>query len=74
MAQVLYGFNIEVRSMEVAAISLATGRDECQARGRHINSRFSNAYRACALYFGPGTPVRPCSYSAPSLPYNGPAT
>jgi hypothetical protein len=73
MAQAPYGFDTEGRSTEVAAISLATGRDKCQGRGRHMNSRFSEAYRACALYFGPGTPARPCSYSASSLPCNGPS-
>jgi hypothetical protein len=36
------------------------------------NRRVSDAYRACALYFGPGTPTRPCSYSASWLPCNGP--
>jgi hypothetical protein len=36
------------------------------------NRRVSDAYRACTLYFGPGTPARPCSYSASWLPCNGP--
>ena len=27
-------------------------------------STVSDTYRACARYFGPGKPVRPCSYSA----------
>jgi hypothetical protein len=67
MAQAPYRFDIEGRSTEVAAISLATGRDKCQARECHMNSRFSDAYRACALYFGPGTPARvtalPCCHA-----------
>jgi hypothetical protein len=27
-------------------------------------SRFSDVYRACALYSSPGKPIGPCSYSA----------
>jgi hypothetical protein len=53
--------------MQLLATNIRGSRACCS---RNTSRRFNNVYRGCALYFGPGTPARPCSYSSSWLPCN----